>query len=748
MDKDINPKSGVILNILPITVGIYLSLALATYSRWDRSFFSYTSDPITNKAGAVGAYLSDLLITLFGVSAFLAPIVLMIYGVKGLMRMERRRVNAYGTGTLVMSVSLLGYLITSSFGIELNGGGALGRIFGNAFSSIIFIPGAYIIGLLSLAASIVLISPESWITYLLEKRAPEEPVETIPMPSTEEARPEEVLMRDENEFITDSKILEAYTLPPSFFESEKATSEPILQQTVEEDSVEPLEAHTEEPTLTMMPHLDSDEPIVYPAYQPKQSSTLDNPQCKTTSGKYKMPSIDILMNHESGTARPTKEETTADSALLEQKLLDFGVQGKITAVYVGPVVTMYEFEPAPGVKINKIVSLSDDLALSLRARSVRISAIPGKAALGIEVPNRNRETVSLREIIVSDAFKKSSSKLTFALGKDIFGTPVAADLTKMPHLLVAGSTGSGKSVSVNSMVMSILYKASPDEVKMLLIDPKLLELSVYEGIPHLISPVITSPKEASLALKKMVIEMERRYRLLSEHRARSIDTYNMTAPPEERLPYIVVFIDELADLMLSSGNEVEDSIARLAQMARASGIHLILATQRPSVDVITGLIKANFPARISFQVTTKIDSRTILDEQGAEQLIGKGDMLFMLPGVRKIRIHGALVTEPEIHTAVEFIKAQGAPDYTIMQSIEVESGEDEKRESDGEQDEYFDKALDFAEMAGEISISSIQRRFKIGYNRAARIMDMMEKDGLVGPSRGAGKPRDYLGPRI
>ena len=312
----------------------------------------------------------------------------------------------------------------------------------------------------------------------------------------------------------------------------------------------------------------------------------------------------------------------------------------------------------------------------------------------------------------------------------------------MPHLLVAGATGSGKSVSINSMVMSILYKASPKEVKMLMIDPKLLELSAYEGIPHLISPVITNPKEAAEALRKMVFEMENRYRLLAQKSTKNIENYNKVVSEEEQLPYIVIFIDELADLMFASANEVEDAIARLAQMARASGIHLVLATQRPSVDVITGVIKANFPARISFQVTTRIDSRTILDAQGAEQLLGKGDMLFMLPGTKIIRIHGALITEDEIKTVTDFIRAQGVPDYSIFENIRIEEPAD--NEPSPERDEMYHKAVEHAESVGEVSISSIQRRLKIGYNRAARIMELMEEDGLVGFPKGAGKPRDFL----
>ncbi len=445
---------------------------------------------------------------------------------------------------------------------------------------------------------------------------------------------------------------------------------------------------------------------------------------------------------ETPSARPTRDEILSSSSLLEKKLKDFDVDGKVIQVHPGPVVTMYEFEPAPGVKINRVVTLSDDLALSLKAQSLRVCTLPGKAAIGIEVPNKSRETVALREIISSENFQKSYSKLTLALGKDIFGNTVVADLLKMPHLLVAGATGSGKSVSINSMVMSVLYKATPREAKMLMIDPKLLELSSYENIPHLISPVITAPKEAAEALRKMVFEMERRYRLLAEKGVRNIEAFNRMVADEEQLPYIVVFIDELADLMFASSNEVEDSIARLAQMARASGIHLILATQRPSVDVITGVIKANFPARIAFQVTSRIDSRTIIDSQGAEQLLGKGDMLLMLPGARIVRVHGALVTEEEIKAVTDFITSQGEPDYSLFEAIPEEGVEHSEISED--RDEMYQKVLEFCEYAGEVSISSIQRRFKIGYNRAARVMELLEEDGLVGPPKGAGKPRDFL----
>lgn len=464
-------------------------------------------------------------------------------------------------------------------------------------------------------------------------------------------------------------------------------------------------------------------------------------------GGYAIPDIGLLKSYEP-VERQSRMSLAAGTALLERKLGDFNVQGRVIQVHTGPVVTMYEFEPAPGVKINRVVSLADDLALALKAQSVRISAVPGKAAIGIEIPNRNREVVALREIIASESFTRSRSRLTLSLGKDIFGSPVTADLARMPHLLVAGATGAGKSVALNSMVVSLLYKAGPDEVKLLMVDPKLLELSSYEGIPHLISPVVTNPKEAADMLRKMVFEMERRYRLIAEKGVRNIESFNAAASPGEKLPYIVIFIDELADLMFASASQVEDSIARLAQMARASGMHLVVATQRPSVDVITGIIKANFPARVAFQVTTKVDSRTILDVQGAEQLIGRGDMLLMLPGVKIKRVHGAFVSEAEVRSVVDFIRQQGAPDYSIVENIsQVEAEAQAEAEYSEERDDTYRRALEVAEGLGEVSISSIQRRLKIGYNRAARIMELMEEDGMVGPPKGAGKPRDFLGRR-
>ncbi len=436
----------------------------------------------------------------------------------------------------------------------------------------------------------------------------------------------------------------------------------------------------------------------------------------------------------------------AESELLARKLLDFDIEGRITQVYPGPVVTMFEFEPAPGVKVSRIVNLADDLALAMRAGSVRIVApLPGKPAVGIEVPNNTRETVYFRQILETPEYQSNKSKLKIPLGKDIFGASVIGSIDKMPHLLVAGATGSGKSVAINSIILAILFNAKPSEVKLAMIDPKMLELSVYADIPHLLSPVVTQPKKAAEMLRAVVAEMERRYRQLSEKGNKNIESFNKAVPEAERLPYIVVIIDELADLMMTVAREVEDSIMRLAQMARAAGIHLIVATQRPSVDVITGLIKANLPSRISFQVSSKTDSRTILDANGAENLLGMGDMLFQPPNSSHIiRAHGCYVSEAEIQRVVDFVKKQGKPDYEMLQQRVKEVAEAAQATTEeGERDEFYQRAVELVQMNGQASTSFIQRRLRVGYNRAARMIEMMAEDGIIGPAEGS-KPREVL----
>jgi S-DNA-T family DNA segregation ATPase FtsK/SpoIIIE len=546
-------------------------------------------------------------------------------------------------------------------------------------------------------------------------------------------------------------------------------------------------------------------PVIPPKIQPpmkveKRATTSDEsaPAVATSpsvSDGYVLPDPQELLSDPSGPiARLSDDELKLQSEILTKALKSFAIEGRVTEVRPGPVVTMYEFEPAPGTKVARIVNLADDLALALKAISLRIVApLPGKSVVGIEVPNPHREMVSMKEVVTSDAFSRSRSKLSLALGKDIFGGAVCADLKTMPHLLVAGATGAGKSVGLNTMLLSILFSARPDEVKLLLIDPKMLEFQSYDGIPHLLRPVITDPKSAARGLGWVVQEMERRYKLLAEAGVRSIDAYNrrisevqgavsdvwqsgkpqqveltflseeerlskgedaepagdngprdsVRPSPPEPLPYIMVMIDELADLMMVAPKDVEDKIARLAQMARASGIHLVLATQRPSVDVLTGLIKANFPARIAFQVSSKTDSRTILDANGAEALLGRGDMLYLASGTGKLmRIHGSFVSDDDVRRVVEFVKKQALPSYCReLQSLKVEEAEEEQAK-----DEVYEQAKDLVLSTGQASASLIQRRLRVGYPRAARMIEQMEADGVVGAAGRDGR-REVLGRR-
>ncbi len=478
------------------------------------------------------------------------------------------------------------------------------------------------------------------------------------------------------------------------------------------------------------------------------------------SGPYQLPELEMLARGTEEDHQIDREALIRNSQVLEKKLADFSVTGRVVKVHPGPVITMYEFEPAPGIKVSRIVNLADDLALALRALAVRIVApIPGKPVVGIEVPNVEREVVALRDLLAHPSYQNRESKLTMALGKDIFGVPVTADLSKMPHLLVAGATGAGKSVFLNALLCSLFFKATPDEVKLLLIDPKMLEFSPLHDIPHLISEVVTNPKRAAAALMGVVRKMEERYELMAARGVRDIAQYNRSVIKEaahgssrERdddegdvrpLPYIVVVIDELADLMIVASRDVEESLMRLAQMARAAGIHLVLATQRPSVDVLTGIIKANFPSRIAFQVSSRTDSRTVLDANGAERLLGQGDLLWLPPGSSRLeRIHGPYVSDREVQTVADFLRAQGAPelDPTIIRLKE----ESEKWEDRGDQyDELFDEAVDIIARHRIASISFVQRKLKIGYNRAARLVEQMEGEGIVGPQEGT-KPREIF----
>ncbi|MDZ4695321.1 MAG: DNA translocase FtsK 4TM domain-containing protein [Deltaproteobacteria bacterium] len=515
--------------------------------------------------------------------------------------------------------------------------------------------------------------------------------------------------------------------------------------------------------LSVSKAVSADEPVIIIEKEVRPTPVERKPTgpgfIKLSAGEYQLPSTELLSYEPPKATEIDKQELYDMARRLEEAMENYGVKGKVKEIHMGPVVTMYEFAPAPGTRTGKIVGLENDLAMALSAKAVRIVApIPGKAVVGVEVPNKNREMVYLREIIEDDCFDKNGSKLQISLGKDIKGVPVAVNLAKMPHLLVAGTTGSGKSVAVNGMIASILFKASPEEVRFIMVDPKMLELSIYEGIPHLLLPVVTDPNKANLALRWAVDEMERRYEKLAKSGVRDLAGYNQkieTAPdslPRDeqgnapiKMPYIVIVIDEFADLMMVAPKDVETSVARIAQKARAAGLHLILATQRPSVDVITGLIKANFPSRIALQVASKIDARTILDQSGAETLLGNGDMLFSDRGAKLQRIHGAFLSDEDVHKVVETLKKQAKPvyDMDILKPRE-EEGEG-SFQNDEPADALYDKAVALVCETRQASVSFIQRRLAIGYNRAARMVERMEQDGLVGPAQGM-KPRDVLAP--
>lgn len=693
MDESLKRKSREIAGILSALAGVFVLIVLVSHSVWDPSPFTHSAQRARNWGGIVGSYLSDVLLQVLGVAAFLIPFALIISGIKRILGRQGHWIRVAGVALLVVSLTLSLNLAENSFhlGLSRNMTGLTGLALANLLTLLFSIPGAYIISLSLLLSSAILLLPttvESLVRSMRERkgRKPGRP-----------PKPRRTHEDDEEE--------EAPPLQDPF-----VVTEPVVPR----------------------------RPVPPPA--------PPSPQ-RVASGSYVFPPLDLLNSHEGQADRPDRDNLKRMADILKKSLEDFDVEGTIPNVHPGPVVTMFEFEPVAGIKMNKIISLSEDLGRSLGGRAVRISRIPGKTAIGIEVPNSSRNVVGLKDILSCEPYEKSSSKLTLAVGVNIGGKPVVADLIRMPHLLVAGTTGAGKSVCLNSMIMSVIFKSSPSDVKMLMVDPKMIELSAYDNIPHLLHPVITNPKAATEGLKKMVYEMERRYRVIAEKGAKNIESYNRSASESDRLPYIVVIIDELADLMYTASSEAEAAIVRLAQMARASGIHMIIATQRPSVDVITGIIKANFPTRIAFRVTSKIDSRTILDTNGAEQLLDRGDMLMLSAGARLERLHGAYISEEEIKRVTDFIRLQQPPDFTLFNVIESEMANAEQRDAEEGRDDLYQSILGYAEAMGEISISSIQRKFKIGYNKAARMMDMMEEDGLVGPPRGAGKPRDFIGKR-
>ena len=759
-------------------------LSLFSYDGQDVSFNAPSGrrDP-DNLGGVVGAHLADLLRQGMGYAAYLLPVFLALLAVR-LFRRDPGKLRAptvVGCAVLLWGLAILLSLV---FGTDLDrdGGGVLGG-FSRVFLTELFgYAGACVITLFLLLTAAMLLSQTSmlhWWSHFAEiHRQVRSTLGGVASSvrgswrTRTERRPVANVRKDHRSFtIQDDRD---FTVPPIVLE-EEAVAKELPEELPEEVAEAVAEEVSEEPP---------EEPVEGP---PKEGKGKPRPEPdqfvfpEVTDG-YTLPSLAFLDSPPEEKVSVDKDALEANSLVLQQKLRDFGIQGEVLAVRPGPVITVYEFRPAPGVMVRRITGVADDLAMALSAVSIRILApIPGESVVGIEVPNARRETVFLREILEDPVYADSDSSLSLALGKDIAGAPFAADLARMPHLLVAGATGTGKSVSLNSMILSVLYKATPDDVRFIMIDPKMLELTPYEGLPHLLTPVVTDPKEARAALFWAVQEMDRRYRLMRDKGARNIDNYNRIIerepPPDEaadgadeddpgdeavlggrldggeepehgRLPRVVVLIDELADLMMSVGRDIEEYITRLAQKARAAGIHMVLATQRPSVDVITGLIKANFPARVSFQVTSRVDSRTILDGMGAEQLLGNGDLLFLPPGTaRLIRLHGPFVSNEEIRKVTEFIKQQGRPQYRPEILEAAAEGSGEPGGPDDEHDEMYDQAVAVVTETRQASISMVQRRLRVGYNRAARMIEKMERDGVVGPADGA-RPREVLAQKI
>jgi S-DNA-T family DNA segregation ATPase FtsK/SpoIIIE len=778
-----NRRLNELIGFLILVFAVLLVLALLSYSPLDPSLNTAASPvagkPAHNWIGVVGAMVADLALQFFGIAAFLLPALLAMYSLHWFRSRPIASPYAKTIGAVALVAFLSAFIGLLPWPVRWKGvlpsEGLLGRIVADALIHYFNLVGAYLICIAVIAVALYLSTAFSFgairiwsqtrlgFVYAVLDRFADWRMERARKKAAKELEKKRATAANTKPVVTAQLVPKRFVAPP-----EQIVPEPS-EATPQPDSAASPSPHAAAPSGidrmfggdTPASHPGDSAPAEDIAVGTRADST---PHGKTTMprlvGSFKLPSTTLLHRPDDPSAI-NEAELKVLAQVLAEKCGEFDVRGQVVQINPGPVVTTFEFKPEAGIKYSRITNLCDDLCLALRAESILIERMAGKSTVGIQVPNHERETIWLREVVEAQEFLGSKSKLTLALGKDINGRIVCADLNAMPHLLIAGSTGSGKSVAINAFIMSILYKATPQEVRLILVDPKRLELGNYEGVPHLHTPIITEPKLASNALRNAVLEMERRLKVLAEKGVRNIDQYNKLfdnsgslfdegGDDARPLPYIVIIIDELADLMMLDGQNVEASITRLAQMARAVGIHLVLATQRPSVDVITGLIKANFPARISFRVATKVDSRTILDSNGAEALLGRGDMLYLPNGSARVhRVHAPLVTEKEIASVVEFWRSQGTAQYQ-EQFLEAprEDGNSgssaDGRGGDGdENDELYQDAVRIVLEYGKASTSLLQRRLRIGYGRAAHLIDLMERDGIVGAADGP-KPRELL----
>jgi DNA segregation ATPase FtsK/SpoIIIE, S-DNA-T family len=768
-----NKRLNELVGFLCISLAILVALALISYSPRDASF-NVSAQPadsgVTNNwMGPVGAYTSDLLFQIFGFSAFLLPLAIAVLGWRWCRSRALDSQSATLGGYFLLLVSLPSLLALFPFPAvrgAIPAGGTVGSLISSELLAGFNFWGALLVAVALFFTSLFMTTRFSFAGTHAWATGPKGPIGAVErLGLLQKAQTRWHNWREHREQqrmrrrVEESRLSGRKPVPP------QAISKTALLETSGALADEPKEEEADDKdrksSVAKAPifvfHRDTEKPAAKKTGEPKIAKDSQN---------YKLPPPSLLREGERG-QKLDEEELKQRARAIEAKCQEFDVQGRVTQINPGPVVTTFEFKPEAGIKYSRIIGLTEDLCLALQAESILIERIPGKSTIGIEVPNDRRQTIALREIIEAPEFIHSPSKLTLAMGRDLHGRIRVTELAAMPHLLIAGSTGTGKSVFINSLMISILFKASPDDVKLVLVDPKRLELSLYENIPHLIAPVVTDPKIASNVLRNATREMENRLKLLAQRGVRNIDQYNRTfkkdqslslfdsvEDPEHRpLPYLIIVIDELADLMMVDTNNVEESITRLAQMARAVGIHLILATQRPSVDVITGLIKANFPARISFRVASKVDSRTILDSNGAESLLGRGDMLYLPAGSARLhRIHGPLVTEDEITEVCDFWREQAQAKYQeeLLEAPKEENakaaeGADQSDSDGGDDvdDNLYQDAVRVVCDAGRASTSTLQRRLRIGYGRAARLIDLMEKDGIVGPPDGT-KPREVL----